>query len=630
MTALRLRDRLDDRRRQVNDDAPLLEGRWVLEQPARQNGHTELAGGDLLVDDGAPRLRLGTVDSGFRRPRMPDDDRSDYQLALDAIAAIKNRTDLTTGRWPSPLLPAELGRQCEPNRLDALLDEVFERGHLDAIAIRPRLSMRYETELLPVDRARRLDTGFQRHLAAHSECWAARTLSGVVPKTVLARISDDDADIYEHRVYARLLDHLERYLQGRIGKLSSIAARYQEGLEFNNSEDVDWQLRRDICAVWGEAVSAGEAGELLKQNREQLDHLACLLKRIRALKGRRIKGFNGSSLYQAIPRGAQIGLSLVPTNLLQHDAHYRQLRRLWDAWLAATAAERERPVQVLARRRADEDRYERYIGLLLLRVLRALDFQVSWSGEASARAACDRWGDAASLENCDHTWIIGMDGHRLVLVPSAAPVDANAAAEWTTRTLDEGREIRVPSLLHAPERTDSPSPPEHLVAGHPALQLYPLDLYAQEKAHALVAAWLWQRRLAGYGEVFPQLPTPVADAWPEIAPAPRDGHALCRPVSDADWQRLSEVLEQHARPQLRDRIANRKTQLDRLAQCPESDCSRRASTFEPQPSGFFAQCDCGCRWELRDSHFRLARIDRELQGFVTLGHRWLYVPVISD
>ncbi|WP_295543803.1 hypothetical protein [uncultured Thiohalocapsa sp.] len=630
MTALRLRDRLDDRQRQVNDDEPLLEGRWVLEQAARQNGHTELAGGDLLVDDGAPRLRLGTVDSGFRRPRLPDDDRSNYQLALDALSAIDARTELAEARWPSPLLPAELGQQSEPNRLDALLDEVFERGHLDAIAIRPRLSMRYETELLPVDRARRLDTGFQRHLAAHSECWAARTLSGVVPKTVLARISDDDADIYEHRVYARLLDHLERYLQGRIGKLSGIAARYQEGLEFNNSEAVDWQLRRDICAVWGEAVSAGEAGELLKQNREQLDHLAWSLKRIRALKGRRIKGLNGGSLYQSIPRGAQVGLSLVPTNLLQHDAHYRQLRRLWDAWLAATAAERERPVQVLARRRADEDRYERYIGLLLLRVLRALDFQVSWSGESSAQANCDRWSDAVSLESRDHTWVIGMDSHRLVLVPSAALNDTDTAAEWVTHTLDEGREVRVPCLLHAPECTDFVSPPEHLVAGHLALQLSPLDLYAQEKAHALVAAWLWQRRLAGYGEVFPRLPTAVAGAWPETVRDTRNGHALYRPVSDADWQRLRQALEQHARPQLRDQIANRKMQLDRLMQCPDSDCSRPAATFESHLSGFFAQCDCGCQWELRDRLFRLTRIDREPQGFATLGPRWLHVPVISE
>ncbi|AGA89740.1 hypothetical protein Thimo_0909 [Thioflavicoccus mobilis 8321] len=628
MTGPRVLDRLDGQRRQAGDDAPLLEGRWLLEQSVRQNGHTEFLVGDLLLHDGTAGLRLGTTEAVFRRPRLSDADSSDYQLALDAIAAIDDRTNLVKGELPSPLLPAELGEQSKPTQLDELLDEVFERGHLDAIATRPRLSMRYETELLPVDRARRLDTSFQRHLAAHSECWTARTLSGVVPKTVLARVSEDDPDIYEHRVYARLLDHLERYLRGRIVKLSGIAARYQQGLEFNNSEDVDWRLRRDICGVWGEAVSTGEADKLLGRNREQLAHLERWLKRIRALKGRRIKGFDGGSLYLAIPRGAQVGLSLVPTNLLQHDAHYRQLRQLWAAWLSATAAERERPVQVLARRRADEDRYERYIGLLLARALQSMRLQVEWLSAVSARAICNRWDDAVSLENRGHTWRIGMNGHRLVLVPSAAAVDADTAAEWATRTLDEGREVRVPCFLHTPECMVSLPPPEHLVAGHPALRLSPLDLYAEEKVHALVAAWLWQRRLAGHGEVFQRLPTAVAAAWPETVLDQRNGHTLCRPVSDTAWQCLREALEQHALPQLRDQIANRRMQLDRLAQCPECSCTD--ATFEPLPSGFFARCDCGCRWELRDGNFRLTRVNGESQNFATLGHRWLQVPVKSE
>ncbi|WP_153018604.1 hypothetical protein [Marichromatium gracile] len=634
MTEPRLRDRLDDRCQQFSKEARPLEGRWLLEQSAWHNGHTELQVGDLLLYDGSASLRLGATETAFRRPRLSDNERGDYQLALDAIAAIADRTDLVGEEMPSPLLPAELGEQSRPSQLEELLDAVFERGHLDAIATRPRLSMRYETELLPVDRARRLDTAFPRHLAAHSECWAAHTLGGVVPKTVLARVSEDDADIYEHRVYARLLDHLERYLRGRIGKLSRIAARYQQGLEFNNSEGVDWQLRRDICAVWGEAVSTGEADKLLGRNREQLAHLERWLKRIRALKWRRIKGFDGGSLYQAIPRGAQVGLSLVPTNLFQHDAHYRQLRQLWTAWLSATAAERERPVQVLARRRADEDRYERYIGLLLARTLQAIGFKINWLSTLSAQAICNRWSDAVSLENREHTWRIGMNGHRLILVPSAPPLDANTAADWTTHMCDEGHELRVPCLLHAPARPDTLSPTKHLVAGHPALQLSPLDLYAQEKIHTLVAGWLWQRRLVGYGEVFQQLPTPVANAWPEAVRDLNNGYALCRPVSDNDWQRLREALEWHACPELRDKIVKRKIQLDHLKRCP--DCSQYATTFEPNSSGFFARCNCGCIWKLQNRNFLLEKIDKNRnannnpQSFQSSGHRWLQVTIKSE
>ena len=629
MTEVWLKDRLNDSRRQVGDNESLLEGRWILEQPVYQSSHTEIIGGDLLLDDGALRQTLGAVNIEFRRARLSDVERGVYQLALDAIAAIDAKTDLTTEKWPSPLLPADLGQQSELKQLDALLHEVLERGHLDTIARRPRLSMRYDTELLPVDRARRLETGFQRHLAAHSEHWAARTLSGVVPKLVLARVSNDDALIYEHRVYARLLDHLERYLRARIGKLAAITERYEAGLEFSNSQDVDWRLRKDICAVWGEAVTSDKADELIRQNRQQLINFERWLKHIRSLKGQRINGLDGGSLYQLIPQGAQVGLNLVATNLLQHDPHYRQLRRLWSAWLTATTADRERPVGVLARRFADEDRYERYIGLLLFRVIYALGFQIQWKADGSAVACHALWGDEIKVQNRNHAWSIDRQGHRLVLVPSAAPLDGEILTQWTTNGLDEDRELRVPCILHG---SDKLSPPEHLLHEQPAFYLSPLDLYAEERATTLVVAWLWKQRIAGYGEKFTRLPTPVIDAWPETDSSHSNQYALLQPLESTQWNRLHDALNQYANIELRDRVITRKTQLDRLACCPE--CEVTAKIFAPnKQQGFFAQCvKCYCRWELRDGQFNLGMqtSHQKREDFQIFGHRCLSVKISGD
>lgn len=625
MSQVVLKDRVSGQLQNARGDEQLFEGRWLLEQSIRQNNHTPLKPGDLLLDDGSPHLRLGTILSSFHRPRLSEDERNKYQLALDAIDAIDTRIDLAGGQWPSPLLPAELGRQSESTALEELLEKVFERGHLDIIARRPHLSMRYDTELLPVDRARRLDTGFQRHLAAHSECWAARTLSGVIPKSVLARVSEDDADIYEHRVYARLLDHLERYLRERISKLNNIAERYEQGLEFANSKDVDYRLRNDICRVWGESVSTTDATQLLERNRNQIHYFERWLKRIRSLKGRRIKGFDGGSLYQSIPRRAQVGLSLVPTNLLQHDVHYRQLRELWNAWIAATATERERPEQVLNRRYDDEACYEHYIGLLLLRVLHAQGFQVTWKDSASALAICERWGNEMRIENQNHCWSIRIDSERLVLVPSAAPQDAETAMQWKTCTLDDGHELRLPCLLQAPDHFLSRSPPDHLAMDEPGIRLSPLDLYAEERMHALVSAWLWRIRLKGYGKVFPRLPTPVVSAWPETSQGSVSELSLLKPVEDGPWDRLCIALDLHANLQLKERITFRKKQLDQLSLCPE--CASQAKNFVPSSSGFFAQCSCGCSWELRDQQFHLTLNVPQQKKFETLGRRSLSIEV---
>ena len=75
------------------------------------------------------------------------------------------------------------------------------------------MDLRYEETVTEVSRARRLSQwNVYTHLASHSECWQRQTLSGIQPKRVLARFSEDDYAIYENRVYARLLDSLDNYL----------------------------------------------------------------------------------------------------------------------------------------------------------------------------------------------------------------------------------------------------------------------------------------------------------------------------------------------------------------------------------------------------------------------------------
>jgi hypothetical protein len=625
MKRVKLRDRVDGSFTPIDGGSPLLESRWIVEERIVVNGHTTLEFDDLVLDDGAPHLRLGVAETGFVRARLSKSDLNNYRVALDAVAAIDTKTNLFERHWPSPLLPAELGEESKPTELDTCLDEVFERGHLDAIATRPRLTMRYDTELLPVDRARRLDTGFQRHLAAHSECWAARSISGVVPKSVLGRVSEDDADIYEHRVYARLLDHLERYLLERIGKLASIGNRYEKGLEFSNSQEVDYRLRRDICAVWGEAVSEGDAGDVLKLNREQTRRLERFLKRVKALKGQRIKGFGGKSLYDEIPRGAQVGFSLIATNLLQHDAHYRQLNRLWRAWLAVSSAERERPVQVLERRRNEQERYERYVGLVALRALKTLGFTISWPDGYEARAEDNVWDQSVLISFRRHDWCLELDGQRLVLIPVSAPLDAETSGQWTTVSSADGSELRVPCALHKPQSGETISPSEHLIHGTSGLLLSPMDLYAEEAMTTLILAWLWKHRIRGYGEVFPRLPNAVADAWPFNGKTHGTDRALLAPVDSADWQRLWEVLLQHANEQIREKILCRKRQLDNLSRCPI--CAQGPPFFNPLSGGFFAQCQCGCTWELRDRRFVIKGNSEAGLDFSSMGHRLLSVGI---
>jgi hypothetical protein len=534
-------------------------------------------------------------------------------LALRGIQGIAARNDLADGDWPSPVLPSELGQEADWTGLDDQLALVLEQGHLDEIARRPRLNLRYETELVAVDRARRLATGFQRHLAAHSECWASRRLSGIVPKAVLARVSDDDTDLYEHRVYARLLDRLERYLSGRIRRIERLAQGYEQALEFERAETVDYRVRHAICDLWGQAVSPDTATEILHRNRELLERLRRWLKRIRGLKGRRAAELPGS-LYDSIPRAAEVDLNLQATNLLQHDPHYRHLRLLWRAWVDATAASRESPMQVLERRRAEQHDYERYVGLVLVRSLRELGFQVTVRNAAQVDATHPELREELRLHLADRQWTLSDSTRNLVLVPAAVALDQTTAIQWITYASADGREIRIPCVPFSDGTMPDVAPTRCLDKEAGALTLSPLDLYCEERVLALIDGWLYQGRLADYGAPFLRLPRLVADAWPkDVLP----GFALRKPLSDGEWKALDSALNQYANRELRERVGQIRSRINRLGHCPA--CGDRATTFSPSADGFYARCECGWEWVLSNGRFRFGQRGEATGSFLQHG-----------
>lgn len=147
-------------------------------------------------------------------------------------------------------------------------------------------------------------------------------MSGVIPKKVLARFSEDDYGIYENRVYARLLDKIERYLHARLAELRGLQATLNQALRFYEAENVDYRLREEICRLWGMTFSAEEtsnASKLLGETLEKLERLY-----------QTIAGLQQSGLYLLVSRQAQVTGVLHMTNILGHDQHYRHLAILWD------------------------------------------------------------------------------------------------------------------------------------------------------------------------------------------------------------------------------------------------------------------------------------------------------------
>ena len=169
-----------------------LPGRYSLLNPLLVNGHSQLQSGDLLSDDGSGVIRIQDVESKVLSSEQTDDDKTDSDLCTDAIISIADKIIHAHEAKVSPMFPAEMAAQCALDELEENLSTVLRDGHLYSISDRPRIDLKYDEFVAPVARARRLATSALSHLASHSDCWQQRTLSGVQPRKILARFSEDD------------------------------------------------------------------------------------------------------------------------------------------------------------------------------------------------------------------------------------------------------------------------------------------------------------------------------------------------------------------------------------------------------------------------------------------------------
>ena len=258
----------------------------------------------------------------------------------------------------SHFLPPEMEQNLQNNRLDDAIERAFSLGVLPQINQSPRMSMRYDVDLLPTSRVKRYANNYQAHLAAHSECWQQRTLVGIVPKKLLAKVSEDECAIYENIVYARLIDHLQRYVSGKIVRLKQIISFLGE-FDEGDFRAMDHRYVNSIMSDWGRAFDESETkSEQLQKTEVLLKQFYNYLRHLSALQSR--------PLYRAIPTMQQVpSLDLKQTNILLHDKNYLRLASLWRAWVSGTAADRQTPVQVQEKKQQEFEAYVYYVGWVL-------------------------------------------------------------------------------------------------------------------------------------------------------------------------------------------------------------------------------------------------------------------------
>jgi hypothetical protein len=540
-------------------------GRYVLGQAVSFNGHTQLASGDLLSDDGSERCVL---DQETARFCGFDAALGDDTVFLSRVLASIARTSTPGQALPSPLLPTALiNDESQLNDLERLLADVFAAGHLHTISKRPRIDLRYDEMVTDVSRARRLTNKTYTHLASRSECWQRQTLQGIQPKRVLARFSEDEYAIYENVVYARLLDKLEHYLIGRLRRLDRLCQRLERSLAFSSSTDLNHRLFQDICLLWGDTYEPEATAQQLKTTKDTIKAISTQLKSLRGLRQ--------SGLYRQIGRERQVGQILHRTNILMHDQHYRHVSVLWDALRQTIQATHQSPAERLHTSQQREADYSDYVGLVLRHALRRYglehDNEAPWAGHV------------LSLRRDGLNWEVHLDGERkLALVPwaypDALPIDIQLPA---------GFQLCWPGI----ELNDTLDQP---VTG-PALRLSPMDVYVVEHMGHLVDRVLTAALLDDYAVPIKPLPKIVAEEGKKVRGIVVQASTLqvLSPLAPDDTLTMQSLFDQHTRPELAQAFKWQAQHVQALRECPV--CGDTAALMAQENGSFSCHCRrAGC------------------------------------
>lgn len=616
----------------------ILFGQWVTKtsidgSPFCVNG-LAVAADDALVPDSAGAWaisRPGDVTRAHGRfypDALPDD--QDIEAVLQLGGMLREPHVIQSGwlEWcgMSPLAP---GLE-EAVKRRPLEDKIEEELHfLEEVCRRPKTHIRLETDRVLVSRARRVDPRAPIWMAAHTEDWEHRKISGVQPRRILAQLREEEWSLYENRVAARLIDNLIAWLRRRISEvrrvLEDILARLvdYEGL----AEGSRHRLIR-ISKLWGEAWKAGHGKSMAERTLKRLERLLY-----------RILRLMDSPLYRKVPREAQVPRSLRMTNLLSNDANYRGVARLWYQWSLLAAPQALSSRQLFERHQELRRGFDAWCMLLLVRAcsqmgLEPLDGQL----EAPIGPGCEpirlctghelRWAYDGTLSVADgHT--ICVKFVPIVHVLEAANGD-NAAAGRTAPLVRSATANTAWTVILHPA---VPGPPQrvHLAGvGNPPLpgtpgaidfvRVSPFSLDSVERVARVVRWATLAPRMLAYPPVIGAPPNDLAELVSAcVQRRDQSRWTLLRPLHMQEVARLGLDQRLAAARASRDHLASQREEVDDELREAKGNDRRRMAELNRRKRELLRPLQEATDLVERLESFKekLAVAERKLQGIAT-------------
>jgi hypothetical protein len=300
---------------------------------------TEIVSGLILdVPATKPSLSLSgrTSDGGYFSTEFLNDayqqlkrelleDLADFHVRLKHLS---ESGEVTFGQLATALDKGQLSLLVRPHVMtDLQADHHLNRiiaalPALQRVVHGPRRHLRIDEAIRPVAVVRRTGPAALRHLSQHSEHWECRTVAGLRPARLLAKVVDDDLDLYENRFVVTLIKVLHRRLARLVFTVDTALTQAQSAFEIGcyAEELKDVQSQRLLNALLPKADTTDVLQDvyLFEGYKKKIDYVLHTLTECEE-----------SSLFRSVRSAAPVQEPILPTNILTMDPHYRILFDLW-------------------------------------------------------------------------------------------------------------------------------------------------------------------------------------------------------------------------------------------------------------------------------------------------------------
>ncbi len=183
----------------------------------------------------------------------------------------------------------------------------------------PKKSLRYESEVVAVEKARKVNADTVRHLASHTHLIKEIKKSGdVIPSKVLTTFTEEELAIYENRFIKSLVKRTEIFLERRYEVMKiSLESFETEKLEVKNEFKMSGQ---EVTVEVNVAIKNDLTADV-ETTKEQFERLC----HIREL----VQGLKGTEFMRALAKARDVLPPIMKTNIILHNPDFKLCYGLW-------------------------------------------------------------------------------------------------------------------------------------------------------------------------------------------------------------------------------------------------------------------------------------------------------------